>query len=219
MSAGLAPAPGPPSVVELDLGDSRECFAEYHWAGPDAAAVVLLHDEGDDLDSMRDIAVALVQQGFSVLNLDLPGHGLSSADYEDDAPLAIAAAALFADPHADRGVAFIGVGATSAHLVNSPVRHCIGVVLVDPRGIPRELPVGSVWRTTPSLFIVDPSDADADAATEALAAHVRAWNVRCFVHREAGSSRALHVRALSTKFLLEQRAYRHSRTHQLKDRA
>jgi len=219
VSAGLAPAPGPASVVELDLGSSRSCFAEYHWAGTDAVAVVLLHDEGADLDSVRDLAIPLAQQGFSVLSLDLPGHGLSSGDFEDDAPLAIAAAALFADPHDTRGVAFIAVGATSAHLVNSPVRNCLGMVLVDPRAVPHNLPVGSVWRSTPSLFIVDPSDTEADAATELLAGQVRAWNVRCFVHRQAASSRPQHIRALSTKFLLEQSAYRVSRDRPVKDRA
>lgn len=245
MSAGLAPAPGPqsapaPSIVELTLGADRVCLAECQWAGPDATAIVLLHDEGDDLDSMRPLAFALAELGFSIVNLDLPGHGLSSGDYADDAPLAIAAAAAFADPETSRGVGFVAVGASCSHLVHAPLVDSVGMVMIDPRELPTELTAESIWRRLPSLYIVDPSDTAADAATEALSAQVRAWNVRCFVHREPAASidapladvsapdaahmRFLHIRALSTKFLMEQRHYRTTRTEkprteELKDRA
>lgn len=238
MSAGLAPAPGPqsapaPSIVELTLAPDRVCLAECLWAGPDAAAIVLLHDEAADLDSMRPLAFALAELGFSIVNLDLPGHGLSSGNYTEDAPLAIAAAAAFADPEHARGVGFVAVGSSAAHLVHAPLVDSLGMVVIDPRDLPTELDSENIWRRLPSLYILDPQDAAADAATEAFSRQVRAWNVRAFVHREPAASAApvdapvadarhmryLHIRALSTKFLLEQRHHRNTRTQKLKDRA
>ena len=223
--AGALPA----SIVELEMGNGLACLAEFRWVGERAAAVVLVHDNGRDLDSMRSLAQALWDEGFMIVNLDLPGHGLSGGDYERDSARAIAAAALFADPHGIRGVSFVAAGQSCQHLLRAPLADATSVVLVDPHPLPSSLDEKSIWRTTPSLFVVDPANAESDRAAGALSEEVMAWNIRCFVHRGqprqdedrdvADHDRYLHIRALSTKFLLEQRFYRESRQAKLKDRA
>ena len=45
-----------------------------HWPGDDTW-VVLVHDVGDDIDVWRPLRVALAARGWSVLALDLRGHG------------------------------------------------------------------------------------------------------------------------------------------------
>lgn len=52
-----------------------------HWpGGPDTA--VLLHDVGGDLDDWRGLPASLAAQGYRVLAIDLPGHGLSDDPWE-----------------------------------------------------------------------------------------------------------------------------------------
>ncbi|MDQ2683106.1 MAG: hypothetical protein M3Y37_06225, partial [Chloroflexota bacterium] len=52
-----------------------------HWpGGPDT--VVLIHDVGGDLDDWRGLPASLAGQGYHVLAIDLPGHGLSDDPWE-----------------------------------------------------------------------------------------------------------------------------------------
>ena len=47
------------------------------------APLVMLHDHGGDLDSWRGIDRLLAEQGFRVISLELPGHGLSDGTPEE----------------------------------------------------------------------------------------------------------------------------------------
>ena len=53
---------------------------EWPVQGP---PIVMLHDHGDDLDSWRGVDRLLADQGFRVINLDLPNHGLSDEQGDD----------------------------------------------------------------------------------------------------------------------------------------
>lgn len=48
----------------------------------DATWCVLVHDEGEDIDAWRALRPGLVAQGWTVLALDLRGHGGSDGDWD-----------------------------------------------------------------------------------------------------------------------------------------
>jgi hypothetical protein len=212
-ASGGAPLTSDPriGVVELRLSPDLACVGEYLHAGTQAASVVLLHDRDRDLDDLHPLAWELHAAGFNVVNLDLPGHGLSEGDYEQDSARAIAAAGLFADPNFDRGVAFVAEGETCHLLLTSVPLAPIAMVLLRPQSVPAGWTESSTWPRTPALLIVDPADEASDSVAADIVAGLRAWNVRGFVHRDAGDMWQVQTSSLATRFLLEQRTYWASR--------
>lgn len=198
-------------IVELRLAPDLACVAEYLHAGAQAASVVLLHDRDRDLDDLHPLAWELHAVGFNVVNLDLPGHGLSEGDYHQDSARAIAAAGLFADPNFDRGVAFVAEGQTCELLLTAVPRAPIAMVLLRPQAVPTDWSESSIWRRTPALLIVDPVDEASDSVAAEVVTQSRAWNVRGFVHRDTGDMWQVQTSSLATRFLLEQRTYWASR--------
>jgi hypothetical protein len=203
------------AVVELRISPELVCLAEYLHAGTSAASVVVFHHRGGDLDDLHPIAWGLHAAGFNVINLDLPGHGLSGGDYDEDAARAIVAAGLFADPNLDRGVAFVAEGETAAVLLTTAARAPIAMVLLRPRSAPDGWSDSGVWPHTPALLLVDPADTESDAVAAALVASSRAWNLRASIPRatddESADMWAVQTTSLTTRFVLEQRTYWASR--------
>jgi pimeloyl-ACP methyl ester carboxylesterase len=204
-------------VAELSLSARVSCLGEYLRAGDDASVVVLLHDRGRDLDDLRPLAGSLNAGGFNVLSLDLPGHGLSSGDYEQNSREAILAASVFADPELDRGVAFIAEGQTCGHLLATEPARPIAMVLLRPQALDLVTLQSSVWRVTPALLIVDPDDPASERAADQIAAQARARTLRFCLHggpsgdsdeavagESCSSTWTLQTTSMATRFLLEQ---------------
>jgi pimeloyl-ACP methyl ester carboxylesterase len=205
----------PVGIVELRISPELACMAEYLHASSDGASVVLLHDRGGDLDGMHPIAWGLHAAGFNVVNLDLPGHGLSAGDYDLDSARAIVAAGLFADPNLDRGVAFVAEGETAGVLLTTAPRAPIAMVLLRPQVVPDGWSDSGIWPHTPALVLVDPADTASDAVAAELIEQSRAWNLRAFIHRSSDETDAdmwqVQTTSLTTRFVLEQRTYWASR--------
>lgn len=72
---------GVPEPVELMWGTVG--IRGYRWAG-DADVVVLLHDVEADLDAWADVPLVLATDGYSVVAVDLPGHGISDDPWEPE---------------------------------------------------------------------------------------------------------------------------------------
>ncbi len=79
---GLAP----PVALEWTLSSQPGAVRAIHWPGG-RTAVVLIHDieEGSDLDSWAELPDILNQEGYTVIALDLPGHGLSAGEFSESA--------------------------------------------------------------------------------------------------------------------------------------
>jgi len=207
-------------VAELTLGRGVSCVGEYLHAGDSAAAAVLLHDHGRDLDDLRPLARSLHAGGFNVLSLDLPGHGLSSGDYGQNSREAILATSVFADPELDRGVAFVAEGQTCWQLLATEPSQPIAMVLLRPQALDSIALEADVWRATPALFIVDPCDGASERLADQIAAQARARTLRFFLHPDRDDETddgvvgephsgawTLQTTSIATRFLLEQWVY------------
>lgn len=207
-------------VVGIPLREGVDIIGEYLCHQQDAVTVVLLHAPERDLDDHRSLAWLLFHAGFNVLNLDLPGHGMSGGDAADLGPALVAAVALV-DPTATRGVAFVAEGRSGAALMSLPPRDAVAVVLASPRPDASAPAADPDWERVPTLFIVDPAEADSERYAQALAEDVHAWNMRCFVHHDDSEARdpatqradrpastwAVQSASLTRGFLLEQSFY------------
>ena len=105
---------------------------EWTVQGP---PIVMVHDHGDDLDSWRGIDHLLADQGFRVINLDLPNHGLSD-ELDDDRPIVESVTEILKSVSGVWGpVGLCSYGSISTDLAqlrgqDGPVTH----VMVSPRG-------------------------------------------------------------------------------------
>ena len=200
---------------QLQIAEGVEVFGERAALNAATAVVLLLHDQGADLDSLGWLRAALLDSGLGVISLDLPAHGLSGGSYGPHAAAAIEQAAVLADPDGARGVAFVAVGMTAVHLLRADVGRALAAALIWPDDATGATYADSEWRRTPMLSILDPGSPGSEQTATALAAHAREWNVRAFVHRESPSPRTTdwrtHAAAMVSRFVLEQSAYRQAR--------
>ncbi|MBL6925404.1 MAG: hypothetical protein ISR42_08480 [Acidimicrobiia bacterium] len=63
--------------LPIEVRVRRDLVIRGHEWPVERAPVVMLHDHGEDLDAWRGVDRALAEQGFRVISLELPGHGLS----------------------------------------------------------------------------------------------------------------------------------------------
>ncbi len=78
-NAAVEPAPAPATDIRLAASDDVAIAGSY-WkaADPAAPAILLLHGNGGNRQDMRDMALWLASEGYSVLSIDMRGHGQSS---------------------------------------------------------------------------------------------------------------------------------------------
>jgi len=78
-NASVEPAPAPATEIRLTTSDQVEIAASY-WKADDstAPAILLLHGNGGNRRDMLDMATWLAGEGYSVLSIDMRGHGQSS---------------------------------------------------------------------------------------------------------------------------------------------
>jgi pimeloyl-ACP methyl ester carboxylesterase len=177
--------------------------------------VVLLHGLDRDLDDHRSLAWFLFEAGFNVLNLDLPGHGMSGGEVAD-VPAAIKAAAAFALADGASGIAYVANASLGAILMTLPPNDAVALVMTHPDpGVEPSSPIED-WQCVPSLYVVDPTSTRSDDYAKQLASASRAWNLRCFVHDDEpaesgpnsdGSTWGIQSASLTRSFLLEQSFY------------
>jgi pimeloyl-ACP methyl ester carboxylesterase len=198
-----------PSGAEIiGEGDREDTF--LGWC-------ILLHDEGHDLDQMRPMAAALRAARFSVLLVDLPGHGLSSGSLALDGPHVIDA--LLGTLPGDSPRAVVAEGSSADVVLASAAGGSLtAYVLLSPRmSLPAQAVAQAPIRHVPSLVILDPQDEAAVQVTEALRAHARATWGRIFAHRQARSDSGgelwqLRAGESTARFLAEKAAFaRHRR--------
>jgi pimeloyl-ACP methyl ester carboxylesterase len=69
-------------AVDIPVG-ADVCLRGHYWPGA-ATWIVLLHDVGDDedLDCWQPLVPSLLNRGWSVLAVDLRGHGASDGEWE-----------------------------------------------------------------------------------------------------------------------------------------
>jgi pimeloyl-ACP methyl ester carboxylesterase len=80
-NTAVEPAPAPATEVRLTTSDRVEIAASYWKAGdPTAPAILLLHGNGGNRRDMLDMATWLAGEGYSVLSIDIRGHGRSSPE-------------------------------------------------------------------------------------------------------------------------------------------
>jgi alpha-beta hydrolase superfamily lysophospholipase len=109
--------------------------------------VVLLHDEGDDLDCWQAVRAVLAARGWSIVTLDLRGHGGSDGEWRRSSAALDAAAALGrAAATGPTHVALVAAGVTGVLVLEAIEQDAIdpalrpdALVLVSPRAAGAEL--------------------------------------------------------------------------------
>jgi hypothetical protein len=201
--------------VELDLGQGLTGFGELCLTdSPLNALCVILHDTGEDLDSLRWLALVLIAEGISSLLIDLPGHGLSGGNVPDDLGAVLASTHAIAESQGCAGVCFVAKGATThALLLTEQPLPPIATVLVSPIAAAGGGPVqhGS-WERVPKLALIPADNAMSVEFADAVVRETHAWCLRTSLafgsqRDQLQSAAQTQIGSISSKFLLEQIAF------------
>ena len=198
--------------IELEVGPQVTVFGEFTEIPQANGTVVLVHDLDADLDSLKPFIGPLHSLLVQTLLIDMPGHGLSSGDWDSDGSAAVLAAIAAATTRTP-SVGVIAVGAATRTLfgLERPAVHA--VALVQPHLMPADLEQAESWRSVPQISMGDPCDAEAQESMEHLSRWVRAWSTRLHVHyldEPSPHSAAWtdHMTYSAAAFVAEQFAYR-----------
>lgn len=146
-------------VVEVSTSDGV-VLRGLRWDGNDDW-VVLVHDVGQDLDSWRPVQKALAGRGYTLLALDLRGHGTSDDPWDADmAHLDVEAALTFGrrEGAASLCVAAAGFGGIAALLAAAREKPD-GMILLSPGPLPsRQAMEGLRGPGIAKLFFVGSQD-------------------------------------------------------------
>jgi len=157
-----------PEPIELMWGAVG--IRGYRWPG-DANVVVLLHDVDADLDAWGDVPLSLADEGYSVVAVDLPGHGLSDDPWEPDHTIELVTfLAKAAKPPAAR--CFV----VAAGQLCGPALAASGIdalVAVSPDTMGNRV----IGPTPPTLVMVGGADAGASADANSFFRRTRGWAV------------------------------------------
>jgi len=134
--------------------------------------VVLVHDEGHDLDAWKILVPELAALGLTVLAFDLRGHGTSDDPWEPRLlPTDVVAALRLARSEGARALYLVGAGAgATAALVAAGKLQVKALVALSPHAELDGIPPGALRESrAPKLFIV--GGADPSAAAQASSVH------------------------------------------------
>lgn len=201
--------------VEFKLGQGLSCFGEYAIPVTSSKAIcIALHDEAEDLVSLRWLSVLLLAQGISQLLVDLPGHGLSDGSMSEHFAAALRAAQEFACSLGCSTVAYLAKGSTShSMLLTEQPAPPVAAVLVSPVGLAAEASVQHrSWERVPKLAFIPSDDRDSAAFADSAVRQTHAWCLRAnlaFEPRNApiSASAQTQIGSIAAKFLLEQIAF------------
>lgn len=197
--------------VELAASDGVVLRGQ-HWPGADIW-IILLHEAGMDLDCWQPLVLPLHEKGYSLLTLDLRGHGASDGDWAvsalgDDLEVAIA----FAHEHGAQRIAVIGAGeGVLAALMNVHAKHLFAIVALSPGPI-GDLPLDELrGGNVAKLFVVGSLGKRAAEAEQQIRDRAIGWTVLLRLPTEVQGTSLLagpwqlHVQENIVAFLEEQR--------------
>lgn len=121
-------------VTAVTLGSHPEPVirGQLWHSGPDW--VVMIHDVGQDLDTWSDLPAVLAADGYSVLAIDLPGHGLSDEPWHPTQIVrAVATAAAFATREGAASRHLLAAGSTAVPSMIAARDLVSAVVALSPR--------------------------------------------------------------------------------------
>ncbi len=202
-----------PAPVAVEIAHAHGVAQAVSWPWPASdLALLVLHDFGSDLDSMRWLCDRFAHAGVHVLSLDLPGHGLSGGELGQDGPAVVAAGFRFLQESAQGAVGVVARG-RSAHLLlatNLKVPP-VAAAFLDPRRDARGPEHSSSrWLHVPKLVVLS-AGAESPYAQKIIE-DTTAWCLRADLVglTEKGPDRdgfEVQVSTMMLKFLLEQAAF------------
>lgn len=179
---------------------------EGHWA-------ILFHEAGCDLDVWQPLLPYLLGRGYSVLTLDLRGHGLSDGAWDVDCvSLDLQAALDYVHSRGATIVSFVGAGESAIAALTEPLVHSfLGLVLLSAG------PLGSYavdelrGEGVPKLYMAGTHDQAAVELAEKLRNRSIGWAALMRLPTEESGTTLLaglwakHVEEQTVAFLEEQR--------------
>jgi pimeloyl-ACP methyl ester carboxylesterase len=161
----------PAQIEPFELSWRGGTVRGYRWPG-DRNAILLLHDVGQDLDAWSEVPAALSAEGYGVVAVDLPGHGLSDDPWDAaEAPVLIEAiAAELRSAGAVRCFA-IAVGPLAAAALTAAGVDAIVALSPAPLAEPPSRP------TPPALVLVGGGDAGPAREADRFFRDTRGWAV------------------------------------------
>jgi pimeloyl-ACP methyl ester carboxylesterase len=197
--------------LELTAPDGVILRGQY-WPGGDTW-IVLLHEAGKDLDGWQPLVLPLLEKGYSLLTLDLRGHGASDGEW-DVSRLGgdLEAAIGVAHERGAQQVGFVGAGeSVLPAFLDAHARQLFAIIALSP-GPLGDLPVDELRKSAVAkLFVVGSLDQQAVDAEQQIRDRVIGWTVRLRLPTaERGTSLLagqwrLHVQENIVAFLEEQR--------------
>jgi hypothetical protein len=164
--------------IEIHRCENRTLRGQ-RWGRGERWAVVV-HDEGQDLDSWTPLVGELLAADLSVLAYDLAGHGASDDPWEPSgAPADVVAAMRFAQAEAAVALFLIGAGAgATAGLVAASELEPQAIVALSPRAALDGVPPDAIRESrAPKLFVVGGDDEAALAHTVDVYRRVIGWGL------------------------------------------
>jgi pimeloyl-ACP methyl ester carboxylesterase len=176
------------------------------WPGtPDT--VVLIHDAGADLDCWGALPATLAGDGYCVLAIDLPGHGLSDEPWRPEAVEATLKSIIAAARQQQAGKYFvISIGSIAPVAGTLPVDALVALSPLPDAGWTRER------TSTPCLIFVGGADAVAAEAADRYFRGRTGWTVvSSFGSAENGAALlsgpwAAHISEQTLAFLRDYRS-------------
>jgi pimeloyl-ACP methyl ester carboxylesterase len=206
-----AAQPPAPAAVELPGPEAPVQGIAWAWPGADLA-VLMVHDIGADLDSIRWLAEPVAAAGVSVLCVDLPGHGLSEGQPES-------AAAAIATVYQGLCRAVPGVtgvvaeGQAGSLLLSTSLDPApVAATFIAPQPPGAAAPIASGWRFVPKLVIAPHGQDASGAYAQHILAATNAWSLRADLARAGDGNEPdpvfeQQVASLTIKFMLEPAAF------------
>lgn len=169
----------PVAPVEI-AGAAGVVLHGQRWAGS-GAWVVLLHDRGDDvdLDCWQPLAPHLAARDWTVLAVDLRGHGASGGTWDPDLVAEdVAAVVAFARSEGARFLAIVAAGASAPIVLSgAAATRPDALVLLSPTIGPDDEMASMRGAGEPKLFLVGSGDDVARDAAERMRHAAIGWGV------------------------------------------
>ncbi len=197
--------------MEIPYGHGRAQGVTWPWPSSDLALLVL-HDIGADLDSVRWLCERAASAGTHMLAIDLPGHGLSGGDLGPDRAEVVTAAYKWLSDSVAGAVGLLAHGRSAELLLGTDLgRPPVAAAFLDPQrqeGAPS--PSAPCWRHVPKLVVL--SKGMPDGYAKEIIEGTTAWCLRADLVGLGERSRdregfEIHVVSLVLKFQLEQAAF------------
>jgi pimeloyl-ACP methyl ester carboxylesterase len=154
--------------VEITAADGVTLRGEVHRGSPYWA--ILVHDHGADLESLGPLASALAREEFSVLGIDLRGHGLSDGVWDEEGSvLDLAAAIAWARQEGAGQVFAVAAGESATALFEAAGPGLVAAaVLLGPRASPGCTTERIRRWSGPRLFVVGSNDVEGESSARGI---------------------------------------------------